>query len=191
MKESDFSKGLRIATFDIETCGLDAKYGYLLCVCVKSVLKDSMNGRIHTLRIDDPRNKNKESDKWLVMETKKLLDNFDLLITWNGSQFDFPFVNARALKHHLAFPVKKFRRDILFVSRGNFRIGSHRLKSVDEYANGRALKTFTTPKIHWDSIRGKKYALDFIAQHCALDVISTEKLYKKFIPILGKLKKGG
>ena len=188
--KTDLDKGLRVGVFDIETTNLKADYGYMLCICVNELFADGSHC-IHTLRIDDPRNPDKGNDKWLIRETVKLLNKFDLLVGWNTSGFDFKFVNSRAMKFRILPPARKFRRDLLFISRGNLQLRNNRLLTVDEFLNGKALKTFTTPKIHVASIRGEKWALDFIVKHCELDVISTEKVYKRFMPILGKLRKGG
>jgi uncharacterized protein YprB with RNaseH-like and TPR domain len=187
--KTDLDLGLRVGIFDIETTGLRADYGYMLCICVKEVLKGGLNGKIHTLRIDDLRNPDPKSDKWLIKETVKLLNSFDLLIGWNTSGFDFPFINSRAMKYRILPPQRNFRHDLLFVARGIGQLRSNRLVVWDEFLNGHALKTVTSPKTHIDSIRGVREAINFIVDHCERDVISTEKIYKRFIPLLGKLKR--
>jgi len=188
--KNDLDKELRIGILDIETTGLQADFGYMLAACVKEVKKDDLSGPVHILRIDDKRNSDVTSDKWLIRELIKLMNSFDLIITWNGSRFDIPFINSRALKFRMKPPLRKFRRDLYFVARANGRLRSNRLAVWDEFLHGKALKTPVTPSIWNKAIRGDKDALDFITDHCVRDVISTEKVYKKLIPLLGKLKRG-
>ena len=186
----DFKSDLRIGVFDIEATDLDAQYGYMVCVSILEPLDDIGKGyKIHTLRIDDPRNPDKNSDKWLVKEVVKLLNSFDVLIGWNSSQYDIPFINTRAWKHRLTPPKRNFRRDLLFFIRANGRLQSNRLKAWDEFLMGQANKTRITPKYKYGCIRGEKWAINFYVDHCERDVVATFRIYKRFMPLLGKLRK--
>jgi len=191
--KTDFQRGLKkIGILDIESTGLRFDFGYILCVCIKEVNEHNMKGKTHTIRIDDPRNPDKFSDKWVIEEVIKLMNKFDLLIGWNSSQFDFKGINSRAIKHKLKPPIKQYRRDILYVARANFRIRNNRLATWDEFLFGKNSKTAVNPDIWFRAMRNEKKALNFIVDHCVIDVRETEKVYKRFIPFLGKkLKRGG
>lgn len=182
-------EGLKVAVLDIESTGLQADYGYVLAACLKEVNSDNLQGTIHTLRIDDKDNPNKSSDEWILKNLITRMDSYDLIITWYGSGFDIPFINSRALRWGLRPPVRNFRRDLYYVARANGRLRSNKLVVWDQFLNGKALKTPITSDIWNLAIRGDKKALDYIVKHCELDVLSTEKMYKKFMPLLGKLRK--
>jgi len=189
---NDLQKGLKVGIIDIESTGLRADFGYMVCVCFKDVNEKDLNGKTHTLRIDDKRNSNQKSDKWLVKETIKKMNEYDLLLGWYSSQFDFKFINSRAIIHRLKPPVKQYRRDLLYVARSNFKMRSNRLAVWSGIASGTNQKTTLTPEHHVGSIRGEKRSIDYIVKHCKIDVAETEKVYKRFMPYLGqKLRKGG
>lgn len=186
----DLKRGLRIGIIDIESTGLRADYGYCLCVCIKEVLPGSLEGKTHTIRIDDPRNPNPNSDRWVIKETFKLMNQFDLLVGWYSSQFDFPFLNARAIKYRMKPAKKQYRRDLKFVASSNFKIRNNRLATWDEFLFGKNSKTRITPDFFNGAIRGEKKALDYVVKHCEIDVRETERVYKAMLPFMGeKLKK--
>lgn len=179
---NDFKRGLKVGVWDIETTGLNADYGYVLCVCVLDV----GTGRIHTIRIDDPRNPDKNSDKWVIKEAIKLLDSFDLLVGWYTARFDWLFINSRALKHRLKLPQRNLRRDLWFTSRNQLKIRSNRLAVVAEFLFGKSIKNAITPDMWNGAIRGDKKALNYVVKHCHLDLHETLRVYKAFMPLLNK-----
>lgn len=181
-EKDDLHKGISVAVWDIETTGLNADYGYILCVC----FKDAITGETKTVRIDDPRNPDKSSDKWVVKEAIKIMNSYDLLVSWYGIRFDHPFVNTRAMKHRLKLPDKNFRRDLWFSCRSNLKLRSNRLAVVGDFLFGKTRKNAITPKFWNGAIRGEKAALDYVTLHCRLDLEETLRVYKRFIPMLSK-----
>lgn len=186
----DFSKGLKIATFDIETTGLEAQHGYMLCACIKEVNPKDTKGKTWTYRIDDyPLGRAAFSDKALVQDTIKKLNEFDVIVGWYSSRFDFPFLITRAFKHGLALPRKEFRRDLCLSARGFSKLKNNRLYNWERYLFGKTHKTFLDFQVWIEAIRGRRDAINEIVYHCQKDVLSTELIYKKFNPILGKLRR--
>jgi len=178
----DSQRNLKIGIVDIETSDLDAYFGYIICACIKNY-----KGSILTYRID-----NYENEKEMLRSLVKDLNTYDLLVGWFSSAFDFPFINTRCLIYHIKPPIKKYRRDLCFVSRGNLRLPNNKLRTVTQALEGKTLKTFTTPKIKIAAIRNETWALNFFVNHCRKDVIDTEKDYNRLMPLLSeKLKKGG
>lgn len=179
----DLKKGIKVGVWDIESTGLNADYGYILCV---SVL-DANTGKITTIRIDDSRNPDKGSDKWVVKEAIRVLESFDLLVGWYSCKFDHPMIDTRALKHGLK-PMDRttgpFRRDLWFTSRSRLKLRSNRLAVVGEFLFGKTVKNAITPQYWNGAIRGEKKALDYVVKHCELDLHETLRVYKKFLPML-------
>lgn len=181
-EKDDFHKGLRLGVWDIETTGLNADYGYILCVCVL----EPATGKTYTVRIDDPRNPDKGSDKWVVQEAIKLLNSFQLLTGWYTTRFDWIFLNSRAIKHNLRPPDVNFRRDLWFTSRNRLKIRSNRLAVVGEFLFGKTVKNAITPDMWNGAIRGEKKALDYVVNHCELDLKETLRVYKRLLPLIPK-----
>lgn len=179
----DLKKGVRVGVWDVESTGLNADYGYILCVCVLDVHAN----KIHTVRIDDPRNPDKNSDKWVVKEAIKLLNQFDVLVGWYTTKFDFPLLDTRALKHGLK-PLNRatgaFRRDLWFTSRSRLKLRSNRLAVVGEFLFGKTVKNSITPDFWNGAIRGDRKALNYVVNHCHLDLHETLRVYKRFLPLL-------
>lgn len=169
----------RIGVFDIETTDLDGYFGELICIVIKRLGHEDFV----EFRIDNYKN-----EKALLKAVVKYLDSFDMLVGWNSSGFDFPFLNTRCLIHSLKVPARKYRRDLMFVSRGNIRLSSHSLKNVGLKLLGHTSKTRTTPEIKRGVVKRDRKSIDFVVNHCYRDVKDTEKIYLKLMPLLGKPK---
>lgn len=179
------------AVFDIEATSLKANRGRVICVSVKKVLPDSTKGKTVTIRIDDPRNPHGIfDDRWVIRETIKELNRYQLIVGWYSSRYDFPMLNTRALKHRLLPPQRNFRRDLCFVARGNGNLTNNRLATWGAFLYGKSGKTFLDWDL-WDKAsRGDRKSTQYIVKHCEADVLETEKLYKSFVPMLGQLRRG-
>lgn len=178
---NEINRRLNIAVLDIETTDLDANYGYVLCAVVKKYA-----GPMWTFRIDS-NTFNGEligDDRKLIRELVSKLKEFDVIVTWNGNRFDMPFINTKLIRYGLKPLGLKYYRDLCAIARARFRTSNNRLRTWGNFLLGASRKTFTTSRIRLDAIRGKKYALDFIVNHCRIDVEETERLYKKMLPFL-------
>lgn len=172
---------IKIGIFDIESTGLEAYFDSVLCACIIEP-----NGKLKTIRLN-PRIG--DEDKSLVRNIIRELNTYDLLVGWYSSGFDFKFLNTRALIHNLKPPDRNYRRDLCFVSRGNLQLRNNKLATVNQSLFGNSSKTFIYPKARRAAMRGEKWAIDFYVNHCRADVRDTLRTYKKFMPLLGKLKK--
>lgn len=188
---NDFDRGLSIVTFDIETTALEAQHGYMLCACIKEVNPDNLRGRTWTYCIDDyAAGRNLFDDKPLIKDVIAKLNEFDVVLTWYGSRFDFPFLNTRAFKHNLTPPRREFRRDLCLAARGFGKLRNNRLYNWEKYLFGETNKTFLDFQVWIEAIRGDKKSINDIVHHCEMDVLSTERIYKRVLPVLGKLRRG-
>lgn len=182
----EIKKGLKICTLDIESTGLKADYAKIMCVVIKEYIhRGSKKGKVWTIRIDDKKNPDKHSDKWIVQETYKVLSEFDVLVTWNGTYFDRKFLKTRAFLHGMKPALPMIHRDLCIFAR-TFLFGSRKLKFQAAVILGKTDKTFTTPKVWFALMRHEKWALDFMVAHCRYDVSDTEKLYRKYLPFLNQ-----
>ena len=191
--KTDLEKGLRVGILDIESTDLNAEDGRMLCACIKEVKKDDLSGPVFTfaVREKDYSVEKGWNDKRAVKELIKEMDKFDLILTWYGSRFDIPFINTRALFHKIKTPDKNYRRDLCFVARGVGKLKSNRLATWGRFLFGKSGKSFLQWSLWQRAMRGHLPSLYYIITHCEKDVIETEKIYKRFMPLLGKLKRGG
>lgn len=176
----DFKKGLKMAVWDIESTGLRADYGYILCVGVL----DGITGKKHMIRIDDPRNPDKKSDKWVVKEAIKVLNSYNLIVGWYTEKFDVPFINSRAIFHGLPPLIKEYRRDLWYTSKFKLKLRSNRLAVVGQFLFGKTLKDAITPDFFTGAIRGEKKSLNYVASHCLKDLQETLRIYKRLLPLI-------
>ena len=180
---------IKIGVLDIETSDLKANRGYIICACVKEVNKKNLKGKTLTFRLDDYVEPAFEDDGDLIADLVSCIDEYDLILTWYGSRFDIPFVNTRALFHNIKVPQRNFRRDLCFNARGSFCLSNNKLVTWGNFLFGKSGKTTLEFKIWRSAMRGEKWAIDYIVTHCEKDVLETEKIYKKFMPTMGKLRR--
>mgnify|MGYP001600492329 FL=1 len=176
-----------ILVLDIETSGLRADYAHVIC----AVAWDYNTGKIKTFRIDAYPEHPSMPDKYLVEEIIEHVNKYDVLVTWNGTNFDKKFLNTRAFLNGSRKMIKAIaNRDIIYFARHRLLVASRKIKFVGEIVLGKSTKTFTTPKIWFALMRGKKWAIDKMVHHCRCDVRDTARLYKRFLPYLSQdLKK--
>ncbi|MDD4996360.1 MAG: ribonuclease H-like domain-containing protein [Patescibacteria group bacterium] len=158
----------RIGYFDIESSSLVADFGF--CICWKILSKDGeMFGRVikkeEVLQREAP-------DKNLMKELVDTFGQFDLLYTYNGTRFDFPFVRTRSVICNVDFPtfgaVK--HKDIYYPIKNKFRLHRKSLEVACEMLLGNTTKTRWMGK-HWiGAVQGVSKSLDYIEEHCENDV---------------------
>lgn len=177
---------IKAAVLDIETTNLKADWGYIVTACLKEVNADNLKGTTHSYRSDDYK---QHTDERLVRDLVTDMNKYDLILNWYGSRFDIPFINSRSLRHRIVPPIKNFRRDLCLSARGFGALTSNRLDNWNRFLFGKTEKTRTDYDIWLRATRGQKAAIDYLDHHCKIDVLETEKLYKEFQPLLGKLRR--
>ncbi len=165
---------IRIAALDIETTGLDATYGRVLCACAKFNDEDEVR-TVSAPRCKDERAALKEIARWYA--------DADIISTWNGKMFDVPFLNARMMIHRLPPLHGKMHKDLLYESK-KMRFRGHRL--VHAIENMRIpYKKFEVAARHWMlAAEGNANSLALIVKHCQCDVRSTESMMARFRPLI-------
>lgn len=161
---------IRFASLDIETTSLDASYGRILCVCVKF----SDEKEVVTLRAD-----RLADEKHLLKQLRKLWDEVNVVVTWNGKMFDIPYINARLLKYSLRPLEPRMHLDLRWQS-AKLRTRGNSLAAASKDANIRTSKHEVTAEGWLKASQGtdseRKKFCDKIAKHCAHDVQMTEEM---------------
>lgn len=159
------------AYFDIETftSGFNADRGLLLCYCLLDAESGEILGRSITPKEIFDRKGGR--DKRLVAECVEDIKQFDRIYTWFGSNFDIPWLRARAVKHGMRFIEhgERFHKDLYYVGR-KFKYSSKSLENMARQVLGSTRKTRFDYDSWLDAVLGDKAALKGIFEHCKYDV---------------------
>ena len=171
-------EGIKTGFFDIETTGLTADWGIMICYCIKEAHKNKILQRAIT---KDEIQSEKILDRKVVKQCIEDLQKFDKIITHYGTRFDIPFVRSRALYHNLPFPLygEIVHKDTYYMCRNKLQISKNRLENACRHVLGKTRKTHLIPEYHLLSLQGDKKAIKFIIDHCRRDVRDLEDLYWK------------
>lgn len=178
---------MRTAIFDLETSSLFADTGILLCSVIKEY---GPHGKRVVLRADQfPEWKtNRSNSRPIVEATLKALEDFDLFVAHNGQFFDKTMLVSWAVKWGLpvALRFSKFI-DPVMLARRHMRLSRRTLGNVLQFLEIPEQKTQILWS-HWmkATIEGSTRSLDYIVEHCVVDVVALEKAYDR----MRKLVKG-
>jgi hypothetical protein len=118
---------------DLETTGLDGRWG-ALAFLVGTAFVDGTRLVVRQYLLEDP-----AAEAQMLREVRAHLDDYRGLVTYNGTTFDLPFLQARLDIHGLGegFP-PGHHLDLLKVARRRWRadLPSCRLRTVEEHLLG-------------------------------------------------------
>lgn len=167
----------KILLFDLETFGWDfaADKGFILCASYKWYGEKG----VHTIKYTGGRD-----DRSLCKAMAQLIEEADMVVTWNGKDFDMRFLQTRMLKHRLGYLPPVPHEDGLLTARKSLKMR----RSLDNVAKFFKFKNQKTPVSfdEWfEAGLGDKKALSYVIDHCEKDVLVLEEAYK----LLGPLSK--
>lgn len=124
----------------------------------------------------------KSSPKKMLAGIHKLIDQADVVVTYNGIRFDLPTLNKEFLLHDMAPPAPYKQVDMLRVARKRFRFTSNKLDYVAQQ-----LKLGGKTKHHgfqlWvDCLADDPEAWETMEKYNKNDVVLLEKVYLKMLP---------
>lgn len=170
---------------DIEASNLDADFGQVLCVGFKS-----LGGPMHCPSIHDYPSKKgasfAESDFPLVRDLYKIICDADLIVTYYGKLFDWPFLQARMLLAGLPPlpPLATQHLDLYWTVKSNFKISRRRLETVSEWLGCPYPKTPLNGPIWVEARAGNQKAMKYVIDHCKQDIKILEWVYEKLKPYI-------
>ena len=122
------------------------------------------------------------SEKKMLKGIHKLLDEADVVVSYNGKKFDLPTLNKEFLLNDMAPPSPYKQVDMLLVARGAFRFQSNKLDYVARQL-GLGKKTSHEGFQLWvDCMAGDATAWRKMEQYNKNDVVLLEKVYKRMLP---------
>jgi len=173
----------KVVGLDIEASGLNADFGLMLCYCLKPIGGEIIYDCLTLKDIDSG-----IQDKRLVESCVDKLVKFDRVFGHYSSRFDIPFLRTRALVHKLYFPGYGAMKqsDTWQMARKKLKIHSNRQDSVAQTLTQKSDKTRIHPdiwlKAQFGNKKDRKEALDYILEHCKIDVMELEENYLSLLP---------
>lgn len=118
----------------------------------------------------------------MIKEIHKLLEEADVVISYNGDRFDLPILNQEFLLLGLSPPAPYRSVDLLRTMRRRFRGTSNKLSYwLDRLDLGEKVK-HRGAKLWLDCMNGDKEAFAEMEEYNIGDVVELEKLYDRVLP---------
>jgi uncharacterized protein YprB with RNaseH-like and TPR domain len=163
---------------DIETTSLKAGDGMVVAV---GLLKDGKP----EVKFAGNTQEERAALEWLRRE----LEGCTTLVTWNGAEFDVPFLFTRAVFHNVDLG-KLFEIPMLDLyewCRGHMLLPSYRLESVGRFLGINKSQTF-----HGSDVltlfklaeQGDLEARRLIVEHCREDLILLKRIHERLEPLV-------
>lgn len=192
---------MRIAAWDLETTGLTAIMGIILCSSTLEIVPPEYHSNHHDTP-PQPKTKRLQRtkatrydpnpDHELVVAIRDELEQYNCIVTWNGKMYDLPILNAR-----LAFfgerPYKpQFHIDAMWFAGGSsLRIGSKKLINVQKFFGLGDTTDGGKTDIDWDTWKaaalGAPSAMKEVVTHCEADIKVTAAAYWKLLPMIANV----
>lgn len=163
--------GLTIGYFDIETTF--SMWSRFLCGSVADQF-----GNVTTISVATHPGKTVLDDGPAVKAYAEMLQQFDILVSWNGKLFDVPRINARLAYHGLPLLYPRMHIDAMYLAKGSmFNIGRKSLANAEAFFEAKNGKTPLSPRI-WDKAdHGDDEQFDTIVEHCEADVLVLREIF--------------
>lgn len=184
---------MKVGLFDLETTALNADDGILLCMCAKPY--GASRKSLVTIRADQYQawKTDKLNQKTMVSDIMGVLDDFDILVAHNGQYFDKAMMNTYCLKYGLKpnLRLKKFI-DPMWLAKKHLRLHRNSQHSLIKFLGLQTQKTHVDFE-HWlrAALNGDKKSMDYIVEHCRLDIFSMEEMYDAVRLLVKRIDDGG
>ena len=161
-------KGLSVGYFDIETTFSTQP------IVLYAAIADQF-GRVRQFR----KGPDITNDRELVKAYCEALEEYDVIVSWNGKLFDIPILQSRLTFHGLPILRPQMHVDLMYYATGQFnRLGRRSLQNVSEYFEVSNAKTPLKVR-QWDgAMAGKEEEYEKIVEHCDADVLVTRDVFQ-------------
>lgn len=122
-----------------------------------------------------------DGEKQMLKGIHKLLDEADVVITYNGNRFDLPVLNKEFILHKMLPPSPYKSLDLYFTTKRIFKFVSNKLDYVCEFL-GIGKKKETTFKLWADCMEDDPAAWVKMKSYNKHDVKLLSGLYKRLLP---------
>lgn len=173
---------MNIIVYDLETTGLDAEESILVAaykwvgksrVYTPSVLDYGEECSQHKLHFDEAP---------LVADIHRILSGADMMVTFNGKNFDFGVLQTKFMYYRLPPLQPMAHVDLYQVAKTNMRIRPKSLKNIARYLGLENQKMELPFEVWREAAKGNVKALKILRKRGASDVLVTEELYGHLRP---------
>ena len=164
----------RIMYLDIETCGLSSSPIFLVGVMYPTendFILEQLFARDYT------------EEHPLMAYLIELMDRTDVLVTFNGKTFDYPYIKERGLLHRVFFDPDQAHFDLLHESRRRWKeyLPDCKLQTIERYILKRHrsgdIPGEEIPEVYHNFVRtGEATRIKSVLQHNMLDLISMAEI---------------
>lgn len=174
---------MRILSWDIEASNLSADFGIVLCVGFKEVGV----GKPEVFNILDYAKDGDliRAEKHLLKAVAERLLDCDVWLTHFGTWYDITFVNTRLLYHKLPVIPPSFPHiDTWKIAKNRLKLRNNRLNTVSEFLKTKSAKNAIKPEQWIRALGGHRPSMQYIVEHCRLDVVVLEQAYLRLRPLI-------
>lgn len=175
----------KILFYDIESTDLDADFGHMLAFGYKFLgdAKPTVLSMLDTNITCSACGKvDATSDAALVKQIIPIINSADVIVSWFGKGFDIKFINTRILDANLPPLANVPHIDLYFTARGNLKLTSNRLASVQDFLQLPTSKTPLTKRVWRRAQAGDINSIKYIVEHCEADVQVLQEAYERLKP---------
>lgn len=179
---------------DVESTGLFAEQGVILCACYESSDKP---GVIQTLRNDVIAARHwargrRGNDKEIVKRINAIVRKHDAIIAFNGKRFDLPLLRTRALAWNLEPLLRPRIIDPLLISWNHFRLRKNGLGNLGAHLRIAEQKTPLDLGTWREAVlNGCRKSMNLIVDHCKADVKLLSKMMPYIMPFVKNIDRKG
>ena len=124
--------------------------------------------------------------KRMLGQIHKLLDEADVVVTYNGKKFDLPTLNREFVKHGFTPPAPYKQVDLYQVCKYAFRFESNKMEYITQALKIGAKVRHEGFTLWTSCMRGDKAAWRRMERYNKGDVRLLEQLYKRLLPWITK-----
>lgn len=181
-----------VGIFDIETSNLNADYGIILCGVIYDITTDKMN----IIRWDKTEAYKKgiyHEDREVVVKIRDELEKYDIIIGYNSTKFDIPFLRTRLLKYRERLLESVRHIDLYWIARYRLKLHDNKLDTIAKFAKTEHQKTevdgdkWIEALVYAGTKKGIK-AMDYIVEHCILDCRVLAQVFGELKDLIGNIK---
>lgn len=169
----------KVVVLDIETSSLEADAGIIVGA---GLLPET--GRPEYIGVS-----RSADEKNMLAKLMSRMGAYDVVVTWNGRGFDFPFLATRLLIHGLDPRLVYAKRhiDLNEIVKSRLRLTFTYLDHVCDFFGVQKKKGpmgMDVPHLYLKAQEGDRRALGTIREHCLDDLEATRKVYVRLKPLL-------
>lgn len=168
----------KILVWDIESTGLNATFGSVLCIGYKWLGEEET----HVISILDGDRRDMLDDRPLIEKFVKVFEECDYHVTWYGDRFDLKMIKSKMIKYEMKPLMPKNSVDVWKVVKRHFKLHSNRLVVWEEYLDVADHKSRIDFDAWLRAAIGDKSAMAEVKDHCERDVKVLEEVYNKIRP---------